>query len=40
MATVPVTDHVKGRLEKLKESEEHTSYDSLLRGMLSDYEDD
>jgi len=38
MATVPVTDHVKERLDQLKEGEEHTSYDSLVRSMLREYD--
>lgn len=37
MATVPVTDTVKDRLEELKDKEEHTSYDSLVRSMLREY---
>jgi len=40
MATVPVSDHVKERLGQLKDAEEHTSYDSLVRSMLKDYDSD
>lgn len=36
--TIQVSDSVKARLDALKEREEHTSYDSLLRVMLEDYE--
>lgn len=36
--TIQVSDSVKSRLDALKEREEHTSYDSLLRVMLEEYE--
>lgn len=38
MATVPVSDYVKEELGELKDKEEHTSYDSLMRSMIRDYE--
>jgi len=36
--TIQVSDSVHERLVALKDAEEHTSYDSLLRVMLDEYE--
>ena len=35
---VRVSDKVKGELEALKEEEEHTSFDSVIRTLLSERE--
>jgi len=33
-STVQLSDHVKDRLDELKEAQEHTSNDSLIRELL------
>lgn len=39
MPTIHISDHVKEELDDLKEREEHTSFDSLLRQLLAEYDD-
>lgn len=34
METIGVSEPVKEKLEELKESDDHTSYDSLIRELL------
>lgn len=34
---VPVTEWTKSELERLKEEEEHTSFDSVIRTLLGAY---
>lgn len=38
MPTVAVSETVKEELETIKDDEEHTSYDSVIRVLLSEYE--
>lgn len=38
MPTVMVSEHVKGELDRLKDEEGHTSYDSTIRTLLLNYE--
>lgn len=37
MPTIDVSDHVKDELDRLKELEEHRSYDSVVRMLLLQY---
>lgn len=36
--TIGVSDHVKTELDRIKEAEEHTSYDSVVRTLLKEYD--
>lgn len=38
MPHITVSEHVKSELDGIKESEEHTSYDSVVRVLLGNYE--
>jgi len=40
METIGVSGYVKRQLDELKEAEEHRSYDSAIRTLLSDYDGD
>jgi len=40
VTTIQVSGHVKAELDELKEQEEHTSYDSVHRALLHDYNND
>ena len=37
MAQVPVSEYVKSELDDIKEREDHTSYDSVIRTLLGEY---
>lgn len=39
MPTIDVSEYVKGRLDDIKEVEEHRSYDSVVRSILPDEDD-
>lgn len=38
MPTIQVSEYVKEELDDIKEMEEHTSYDSVVRSLLGNYE--
>lgn len=38
MPTVELSEHVKSELDRIKEDEQHTSYDSVVRTLLGNYE--
>jgi len=40
MPQVKLSHYVKDRLEDIKDSEDHTSYDSVVRSLLQHYEQD
>lgn len=37
--TIDVSGYVKDELDRIKDSEEHRSYDSVVRRLLSEYDD-
>lgn len=37
MATIDVSPHVKSDLEKIREEEQHRSYDSVVRSLVREY---
>lgn len=38
MPTLQVSDYVKAELDDIKTTEEHKSYDSVLRSLIGSYE--
>lgn len=38
--TIQVSDYVKADLDELREREEHQSYDSVIRTLLTAYDDE
>lgn len=38
MPTIHVTETVKQRLDEIKECEDHTSYDSVIRTLAQEHE--
>ncbi len=38
MPSVKVHDWTKGKLDKIKEEEEHSSYDSVIKSLLKERE--
>lgn len=40
METIGVSEHVKERLEDIKDGEQHTSFDSVIRTLLHEYDAD
>lgn len=38
MPNISVTDYTKEELDRIKEAEEHTNYDSVLRSLVGNYE--
>lgn len=39
MPTVDISEFVKAELDRIKDAEEHRSYDSVIRTLLREYED-
>ena len=35
MVNIEISDYVKRKLEAIKESEQHKSFDSVIRGLLA-----
>lgn len=40
MTQVKLSAYVKGELDRIKEAEDHTTYDSVVRSLISNYEVD
>lgn len=38
MPTIDVSGYVKGELDRIKEDEEHRSYDSVVRALIREYD--
>lgn len=38
MAQIQVSDYVKSELDRVKAAEEHTSYDSVIRVLVGNYD--
>jgi len=38
VAQIQVSDHVHEELKRLKQEEEHSTFDSLIRSMAANYE--
>lgn len=36
--TIQVTDFTKAELDRIKDAEEHTSYDSVVRSLVGNYQ--
>lgn len=40
MPTINVSEYVKDELDDVKEAEQHRSYDSVVRSLLRNYDDE
>lgn len=38
MPTINVTEYTKDELDRIKDAEQHTSYDSVVRALVGNYQ--